>query len=146
MVQFPLNEVEKQLAAIIEDSNHLLRIFFIDGQEPADGQKPFAGAWVIGERLAGILLEKYSCQVEWEKEHIFGIWIAYVAELDLWGTGDTKEKAAEDLISAAEDYREIYLNCLSFWLGAGRQKHLPYVLRLALLRGNREKIKEFLGL
>ena len=140
MVQLVLNEAEKQLATIIQESNQKLRLYSIGEQESS------LQSWVIGERLAEILLKNLTCQAEWEKEHIFGIWMVYVPELDLWGTGETKEEAAEDLISAAEDYREVFLKCIAFYLGAGREKHLPYVLRLALARGNREKIKKFLGL
>ncbi|MGI6307102.1 MAG: hypothetical protein ACOX1X_00550 [Dethiobacteria bacterium] len=35
---------------------------------------------------------------------------------------------------------------MPFYLSAGREKHLPYILRLALARGDREKIKTLLGL
>lgn len=140
MVQLFLDKAGKQLPVIIEESNQKLRLFIIGDQSSS------LQSWVLGERLAEVLLESFSCRVEWEREHIFGIWMIYVPELDLWGTGDTKEEAVEDLVSAAEDYREVFLKCIPFYLSAGREKHLPYILRLALARGDREKIKTLLGL
>ncbi|MGI6307101.1 MAG: hypothetical protein ACOX1X_00545 [Dethiobacteria bacterium] len=88
MVQLFLDKAGKQLPVIIEESNQKLRLFIIGDQSSS------LQSWVLGERLAEVLLESFSCRVEWEREHIFGIWMIYVPELDLWGTGDTKEEAA----------------------------------------------------
>ncbi|MGI5823508.1 MAG: hypothetical protein ACOX6Z_06140 [Dethiobacteria bacterium] len=140
MIQLFGDEIGKQLQYILEESNQRLRLFAIGARDSS------LQSWVLGKRLAEILFKSYACEVEWEREEIFGLWMLYVPQLDLWGTGDTKEEAVEDLIAAAEDYREVYLQCISFYLSAGREKHLPYVLRLALAGGDREKIKTFLGL
>ena len=140
MIQFSLDEAGKQLPAMLEESSQKLRLFLIGAQDSS------LQSLLLGTRLAEILLKNYSFEVEWEKEPVFGFWMVYVSELDLWGTGNTKEEAAEDLVSAAEDYREVYLQCIPFYLSAGREKHLPYVLRLLLARGDRKKIKMLFGL
>lgn len=140
MIQILGDEVGKQLPYILEESNQKLRLFAIGARDSS------LQSWVLGKRLAEIIFKSYSCEVEWEWEEVFGLWLLYVPELDLWGTGGTKKEAVEDLIAAAEDYREVYLQCISFYLSAGREKHLPYVLRLVLAGSDREKIKTFLGL
>lgn|GEM_PF-1717827 len=135
-----LGEAAKDLAEVIKESNKMLRFFLIKDEQSE------LQSWVLGERMAEMLLQDFSCRVEWEKEHKFGIWMVYVPELDVWGKGDTEEEAAEDLVSAAVDYMEVFLKCIPFYFGIGRKKHLPYIVRLFLVRGNRDKIRAFLGL
>jgi len=140
MAALPLSEAKELLAEILRKSNEQLRLFVI--QEEGYPLQ----SWVVGEKLVEIMLEEFSCGVEWEQEKDIGIWTVYVPELDIWGTGNTKDEAAEDLVSAVQDYMEVFLESIPFYLGAGRKKHLPYIFRLLLAKGNRKKIKEFLGL
>lgn len=140
MIMFLLSEARKHLADIVSDSNKKLRLFFIKDEENS------LRSWVMGEKFVELLFDSFTCQVEWEKESKLGFWTAYVPELDLWGKGDTWEEAAEDLVSAALDYMEVFLNNIPFYLNAGRKKHLPYIFRLLMLQGNRDKMREFLGL
>lgn len=140
MLMLVLSEAKKHLADVIKESNKKLRLFFIKDEETS------LRSWVLGEGLAEKLFENFSCRVELEKEPKLGFWTAYVPELDLWGRGDTKEEAADDLLAAALDYMEVFLENIPFYIGAGRKNHLPYVFRLLTTGGNKEKLKEFLGL
>ncbi len=140
MIMFLLNEARKHLSDIVNESNNKLRLFFIKDEENS------TRSWVMGDKFMELLFDGFSCQVEWEKENKLGFWTAYVPELDLWGKGDTWEEAAEDLVSAALDYMDVFLNNIPFYLKAGRKKHLPYVFRLLQIQGNQDKMKEFLGL
>jgi len=135
-----LNEAKKHLADVIKESNKKMRLFFIKDEENS------LRSWIMGEQLMEMLFDGVSCCPEWEKEHQLGIWTVYVPELDVWGKGETEEEAAEDLVSAAFDYMEVFLGNVPFFLSAGRKKHLPYIFSVMLMHGNRDKMREFLGL
>jgi hypothetical protein len=140
MLKMVLGEAKEHLGEVIEDSNSKLRLFFIKDEETSQR------SWVIGERLVKALFAGFSCSAELEKEHCLGFWTAYVPELDLWGRGDTREEAEEDLLSAALDYVEVFLENLPFYIGAGRKKHLPYICNLLLVMDSKNKMRKLLGL
>ncbi len=139
MFMILLSEAKKQLDQILNESNKKLRPFFITDEDNS------FHSWVISNELMEKLLENLSCCTEIEKESNMGFWTAYVHELDVWGRGNTVEEAVDDLVSAVQDYMEVFLDNVPFFLGAGRKEHLPYIFRVLFARGSREKIKEFLG-
>ena len=139
MFMMLLSEAKKHLDYILNESNKKLRPFFIKDEENA------FHSWVIGNELMEKLFENLSCRTEIEEETGMGFWTAYIPELDVWGRGNTMDEAVEDLVLAAQDYMEVFLDNIPFYLGAGRKEHLPYIFRIFFTRGNREKLREFLG-
>lgn len=134
-----LGEAKKQLDYVINESNKKLRPFYIKDEENA------LHSWVIGNELMEKLFEGLHCRTEIENEVKMGFWTAYVPELDVWGRGSTLEEAVDDLVQAVQDYVEVFLANIPFYLGAGRKEHLPYIFRFFFARGNREEIRDILG-
>ena len=92
------------------------------------------------------LVEHLSCTPQWEEDREHGLWSVYAPELDVFGQGESREDALNSLIEAAQEYADLYLEDAPFYFKVNRQHHYPFVIALALARGDRKKVTKVLGL
>ena len=82
--------------------------------------------------------EKLTAIIEPSEE----VYVASCPELDLVTEGDTPEAALDDLIDAAMDYAEQYMEEFDlFSKSPNRASHKPYILEIHKRRA-KEKIRE----
>lgn len=100
---------------------------------------------IIGEEAMQLILSRFTFTSQWEEDRDQGLWSVHVPEIDVWGQGETREQAAEDLVTAAIDYADVYMDDVPFQIKVGRGEHLSYVLRIHQEGGDRQAIRRVLG-
>lgn len=103
---------------------------------------------IVSTSVLDSWLKGLSFSVEWEEDQSgIGGWTVYIPEIDVFGDGDTKEAAVDDLIGAAMEYAELYMAKPAFYWEAGRAAHHPYLRKIlrAFTTGGRNKVREILG-
>ncbi len=91
------------------------------------------------------LLKDVRCSPIWEEDEEQSLWSIYIPELDTFGQGETREKAADDLMENVAEYVTLYMEDMSFYFKVDRQHHLPVVMALALCASPDEQ-KRILGI
>lgn len=140
-MEYPIYEAKKNFSHILHEAGEHLKLFPIKNAQRHDTTR----IWVVGEQVIAVLLEGLCFKPEWEEDKEQGYWTVYLPELDIFGQGKTREEAAEELVTAALEYADIYQGDIPFYLKVGRKSHLPYIWRLLLTGGDRNKVKEILG-
>ena len=84
------------------------------------------------------LLEPYTFTAKEFADDYEGI-IMWSDELNIWGSGKTKEAAIKNLASEILDFSEDYCNDINYWSKGDGKKQIPYVLK-ALILNDIEKL------
>lgn len=137
-----VSEAKKELPQLIREAGEQLKLFTLANVQRRDAPRVV----LLGERTLQTLVEHLSCTPEWEEDGEHGLWSVYVPELDVFGQGKTREEAVNSLIEAAQEYADLYLEDAPFYLKVNREHHYPFVIALALARGDRGKATKVLGL
>lgn len=137
-----VSEAKKDFSRIMRESSEHLRFFKIQNVQ----RHAASASLLIGEEAVDLILARYTFTLQWEEDQEQGLWSIYVPEIDVWGQGETKDQAAEDLLTAVLDYLDVYLEDVPFHLKVGRREHLPYLLRVYLASEDRQAVRRVLGL
>ena len=87
---------------------------------------------ITDKKMLELLLEPYTFTAKEFTDDYEGI-IMWSNELDVWGSGKTKEDAIKDLSAEILGYAEDYCNDLDFWARGNGKKKIPYVLKALIL-------------
>lgn len=134
-------EAKKHFPAIIRESSEALKVFRVGNAQRRDAPR----AVILGEEAIRTLLGDLKFTPEWEEDKEQGLWSAVVPELDIFGQGATREEARDQLLAAARDYANVYLEDVPFYFKVGRRGHFPYVLAVSLVADQPEKLASLLG-
>ncbi len=91
------------------------------------------------------LLDKLSFSPLIEKDEDLAVYTVALNEIDLYGEGDTKEIAIEDLITSIIEYLTIYVDKIDMFSRVESEAKQVYVLKLLRCNGDREKIRKAIG-
>ena len=86
----------------------------------------------------------FSPLVEHDQE--LGVFTVSVNEIDLYGEGNTKEEAIQDLINSIMEYLTVYVDKIDMFSRFEPVSKQVYVLKLLRCKGDREKLRKALGL
>ena len=137
-----ISDAKRQLPAVLRQSSEQLKVFRVGNARRAGAPR----ALILGEEAVRVLLGNRKLTLQWEYDEETGLWSVYAPELDVFGQGATREKAAEDLLETAKEYVLLYLEDPLFYFKAGRRDHFPYVLAIALAGDHPEQLRQVLGL
>lgn len=137
----PVAEAKKNFTALIRESSEALKVFRVANAQRRQSPRSL----ILGEAAMEVLLERLTCSPRWEEDPAQRLWSVHVPELDVFGQGATRDEAADDLIEAAVEYSEVYLEDVPFYFKAGRKDHYPYVLAVLLAAGDRDKLRRVIG-
>ena len=72
----------------------------------------------------------------------------YVAQVDVFGVGPTREAAVESLVETIQEYATLYFGDLRYYLSPSvrRDSHFGYLRRIARCEGDSKQIRAMLGL
>lgn len=138
---FAVGDAKKEFSRLVRESSEQMRVFTVQNAQ-RHGAK---AAVIISEETMDLILQRFTFIPQWEEDREQGLWSVYVPEIDVWGQGETREQAAEDLVSAAIDYADVYMDDVRFHIKVGRQDHLPYILRIYRTGGDRQAVREALS-
>lgn len=91
------------------------------------------------------LLDNLSFSPIVEHDEELAVYTVALNEIDLYGEGDTKEKAIEDLITSIIEYLTIYIDKIDMFSRVESETKQVYVLKLLRCNGDREKIRKAIG-
>lgn len=137
----PVSEAKRDLSRIVREASEHWRVFTIQNAQRRDA----AACVVMGEEAMAMILDRFTFTLEWEEDREQGLWSVYVPEIDAWGQGESRESAAQDLARATQDYADIYLDDVPFYVKVGRGDHLPYILRINRTHGDHAEVRRVLG-
>lgn len=127
-------EARQQLTTVLDEVQSLLPSII------KARKKTETDTLLITKNMFQDLLSMYKFKTEFldEEEGAFSCWIE---PLDLYGYGETKEEALNDLINEVLEYSKEFLENRSLFLNTPNRKgHLPYVLRILLSDSRNEVI------
>jgi hypothetical protein len=73
------------------------------------------------------------------------VWTVSIAEIDIYGEGETKAMAIEDLLASTIDYLEVYYDRLDLYARYDPAEKKAVVAKLARCEGDKEKLRLILG-
>ena len=137
-----VNTAKSQFTELVRGSSEAFKVYRVK-----NGLRRNApGSLILGEDALRMLLAQFQIHPQWEEDGEQGLWTVYAPELDVYGQGSTREEAAADLMEAAQEYAELYLEDPQFNFKVGRKDHFPFVILVALAAGNPDQVRAALGL
>ncbi len=136
-----VSEAKRDFSRIVRESSEQLRVFTVQNAQ----RHGAASSLVIGGTAMELVLSHFTFTPQWEEDADSGLWTVYLPEIDVWGQGETRLQAAEDLIDAALDFMRVFLDDIPFQIKIGRGHYLPYLLRLYQAGDDRQAIRGILG-
>lgn len=137
-----VSQAKQEFARLVRESSERYRVFTVRDAQRRDAK----AALIIGEELMDLILSEFTCSPSWEEDPEQRLWTVSLPEIEVWGQGATREEAADDLVDAAIECAEVYMDDVPFYLKVGRERHLPYLLRIYRAGTDRAAIRRALGL
>lgn len=101
----------------------------------------------IKTELLDWVFSRFPFHKTWSFDEDLGIWTVSLDDLNLYGEGRSKKDAIEDLIDSTLEYLQIYYANPEWFLNHEETaSHFVYLRRIARCEGDREAIKDLLGL
>lgn len=137
-----ISHAKAQLPELVRQASQNLKVYRVGNARQRDAKTSV----ILGEEMVQAILENIKCHPVWEEDSETRLWSVVVPELDVFGQGETREQAAQDLLATVNDYVQLYLEDAPFYFKVGRKEHLPYVLALAFHGGDADSQLQILGL
>jgi hypothetical protein len=83
--------------------------------------------------------------IEEEFDAELKVWTVTIAEIDVYGEGETKAMAIEDLLVSTIDYLEVYYDRIDLYARYDPAEKKAVVAKLARCEGDKEKLRLMLG-
>lgn len=137
----PIAEAKKHFPSIIREASENLKLYRVANAQRRDAPR----AVVIGEEALRVLIGEITFSPQWEEDTEHGLWSVVVEAIGIYGQGPTRDDARGDLLEAAIEFADLYLEDIAYYFRHGRKDWYRYALAIALAAGDQEKLVSLFG-
>lgn len=134
-------EAKKNFSSIVRESSEAMKLYMVGNALRREAPRSV----ILGEEALQVLLQGVQGHPVWEEDAEKHLWSVEVPEFDAVGQGETKEEAVQDLLEAAVDLAEDYIENMALFFKVGWQARFPYALAIFLAANNPARLRKLLG-
>ena len=134
-------DAKRNFSSIVRESSEALKLYMVGNALRREAPRSV----ILGEQALQVLLRGVQGHAVWEEDTEHHLWSVEVSEFHVFAQGETKEEAIQDLLLAAVEMAEDYVQDMALYFKMGWQDHFPYALAVVLSAGDPERLRQLLG-
>lgn len=100
----------------------------------------------LSKQIVDFLLESIQFHISEEFDEELGVYTISADDINIYGEGNTKDEAIEDLINSILEYTAIYIDQINLFSKVEDITKQGYMLKVIRCGNDKEKLKKVLGL